>query len=185
MNAFSVGGQDEQGKNRLVIVDMPGYGKGGRAEWGTEILKYLEKRKELRRAFLLIEAEHGIKDNDRQLLLMLKDHDVPFEIVLAKADKILLPGSRTPALKTLEGRFSILREKMEAIRATVMDLELDSGKIGEVIACSSDKRVDGKTLGIDNIRFAMLSAAGLEQKASSALTQEDEIVPYEDIVFKA
>lgn len=47
MNFFAVGGPDETGSpGRIVILDMPGYGKGSRAEWGTEITKYLLGRKQ-------------------------------------------------------------------------------------------------------------------------------------------
>lgn len=47
MNAFAVGGTDAMGnKGRLTVLDMPGYGKGSREEWGPEILKYLIGRKE-------------------------------------------------------------------------------------------------------------------------------------------
>lgn len=34
------------GRGGVVVVDMPGYGKGSRDEWGAEIMKYLEKRKQ-------------------------------------------------------------------------------------------------------------------------------------------
>lgn len=33
-------------KGGLVILDMPGYGHGSRAEWGQEIVKYLRGRKQ-------------------------------------------------------------------------------------------------------------------------------------------
>jgi len=47
MNAFGVGGEDGRGNDgRLVVLDMPGYGKGSREEWGKEIMKYLVGRKE-------------------------------------------------------------------------------------------------------------------------------------------
>lgn len=184
MNAFGVGGLDEHGKDRLIVLDMPGYGKGGRAEWGKEIMKYLEKRKELKRAFLLIETEHGIKDSDRQILTMFKDHGIPFQVVLAKADKVLLPGNRFPNPKALEGRFSNLREIMDSVREAVSDLEIERGEIGEVIACSSEKRVEGKTMGVDAVRFAMLSAAGLESKDRSDMPETAvEVVRFEDLVY--
>ena len=47
MNFFAVGGQDEQGNpGKLAVLDMPGYGKGSREEWGPEIMKYLVGRKQ-------------------------------------------------------------------------------------------------------------------------------------------
>lgn len=47
MNFFAVGGEDGHGyPGRLAVLDMPGYGKGSREEWGTEIMKYLIGRKQ-------------------------------------------------------------------------------------------------------------------------------------------
>ena len=45
MNAFGVGGM-KGGESRVVLMDMPGYGKGSRDEWGEEIMKYLTGRKQ-------------------------------------------------------------------------------------------------------------------------------------------
>lgn len=47
MNFFAVGGKDNIGNpGKMVVLDMPGYGKGSREEWGTEIMKYLVGRKQ-------------------------------------------------------------------------------------------------------------------------------------------
>lgn len=47
MNFFAVGGEDGHGSpGRLAVLDMPGYGKGSREEWGPEIMKYLVGRKQ-------------------------------------------------------------------------------------------------------------------------------------------
>lgn len=45
MNAFGIGGT-KGGESKVVLLDMPGYGKASRAEWGTEIMKYLQGRKQ-------------------------------------------------------------------------------------------------------------------------------------------
>jgi len=47
MNFFAVGGEDGRGSpGKLAVLDMPGYGKGSRQEWGPEIMKYLVGRKQ-------------------------------------------------------------------------------------------------------------------------------------------
>lgn len=57
MNAFGIGGYEHDiahttapwkamGAGGIVVVDMPGYGAASREEWGVEILKYLERRKQ-------------------------------------------------------------------------------------------------------------------------------------------
>lgn len=182
MNAFGAGKQDEFGKERLVIMDMPGYGKGGQAAWGTEIVKYLQSRQNLKRAFLLIDSEHGIKKTDRQILDLFREHGVPFQVVLSKVDKILFTRNKFPSQENMNKKLATLREYMDAVREVVSDLELDV-EIGEVLACSAEKRVEGKFIGIDAVRHAMLSATGLESKDQSALPPTPEIVSFEDLVY--
>ena len=47
MNFFAVGGEDGMGNpGKLMLLDMPGYGKGSREEWGKEVEKYLVGRNE-------------------------------------------------------------------------------------------------------------------------------------------
>lgn len=47
MNFIAAGGPDEEGNaGRLLVLDMPGYGKGSRPEWGAEIMKYLVGRRQ-------------------------------------------------------------------------------------------------------------------------------------------
>ncbi|MFN3233448.1 MAG: ribosome biogenesis GTP-binding protein YihA/YsxC [Alphaproteobacteria bacterium] len=81
----------EQGT--LYLVDLPGYGyarvsKSQVAEW-TELLKtYLRGRPTLRRAIMLIDARHGIKDTDREIMGMLDEAAVSYQAVLTKADKV-------------------------------------------------------------------------------------------------
>lgn len=45
MNAFGIGGT-KCGESKVVLLDMPGYGKASRAEWGVEIMKYLQGRRQ-------------------------------------------------------------------------------------------------------------------------------------------
>jgi GTP-binding protein len=182
MNAFSVGGQDGGGKNRLVVMDMPGYGHGGRAEWGTQIIKYFEKRAELKRAILLVDAEHGLKLSDTQLLKVLKEHEVPFQVVLSKADKIIFDGNRNPSPEVLEQRLAQLRDTMEGIKEAVQpDTEENEGGVGEVIACSAMKWVHGEKMNINAVRFAMLQAAGLEYRPVVAAPKPLDIVSHEEL----
>ena len=146
-------------------------------------MKYLEKRKELKRAFLLIDAEHGIKRTDTQLLSMLKEHEIPYQVVLSKADRVVFPGSRMPSPDALESRLSELRRTMENVKEAIQpDSEEDGEAVGEVIACSSEKWVGGKRMGIDAVRFAMLQAAGLEYQQRVNLTRPVEIVSHEELV---
>jgi GTP-binding protein len=76
-----------------VIVDMPGYGyakvsKEVVRKWTRTVFAYLRGRANLRRVYLLIDARHGIKDNDAETLNLLDKAAVSYQIVLTKADKL-------------------------------------------------------------------------------------------------
>jgi len=186
MNAYSIGATDSNGEDgrRLVVLDMPGYGKGAKAEWGTEIIKYLEKRKQLRRAFVLIDTEHGIKPTDRQMLSIFREKEIPHQVVLAKVDKILFPNTKVPSEHALKMRFERLQDIMfELQRSLGADEDDVAGLFGEVVACSAERKVGGKKLGIDGVRFAILRAAGMALERSSETASGDEIVPYDELVW--
>ena len=77
---------------RMRLVDLPGYGyarapKHAVAQWTKLIEDYLRGRVALRRALILIDARHGLKDSDRAALDLLDGAAVPTQIVLTKADK--------------------------------------------------------------------------------------------------
>jgi GTP-binding protein len=76
----------------LVLIDMPGYGyakapKTQVAAWHRLIGDYLKGRTTLRRVYVLIDARHGIKPGDEQVMELLDGAAVSYQIVLTKADK--------------------------------------------------------------------------------------------------
>ena len=87
LNFFTLG-KDEA----LYLVDMPGYGyaKASKAQvkgWTRLIRDYLRGRRELKRVFLLIDARHGLKDNDRETMTLMDEAAISYQAVLTKADK--------------------------------------------------------------------------------------------------
>jgi GTP-binding protein len=79
--------------DRLVLVDMPGYGyaataKSKVAAWTRLIHDYLRGRATLARVYVLIDARHGLKDTDDGILDALGQAAVSHEIVLTKCDQI-------------------------------------------------------------------------------------------------
>ncbi len=81
----------------LVLVDMPGYGyakapKTQVAAWHRLIGDYLKGRTTLRRVYVLVDARHGIKPGDIEVMGLLDKAAVSYQIVLTKADKIK-PGA--------------------------------------------------------------------------------------------
>ncbi len=74
------------------LVDLPGYGfaeapKAVVEKWQALLRAYLAGRPTLRRAFLLVDARHGIKAADREIMGLLNRAAVTFQVVLTKADK--------------------------------------------------------------------------------------------------
>ena len=183
MNAFAVRDSPNNGNNRLVVLDMPGYGAKAPEEWGKQIMKYLSSRKQLKRAFLLVDASHGVMENDRLLWNWLKEAEVPFQIILTKVDSIIQGKSnRTPSETVAQVRLAELRAVMEDIKQELdVASEEDGVAIGEVIACSSKKWIRGKRMGIDAVRFAILQAVGLELRPKVKLAKPVEIVSHEEI----
>ena len=80
-------------KTGLRLVDMPGYGyaaapKSKVASWTELIHKFLLGRASLARVYLLIDARHGLKDVDLDVLKTLDRAAVSYQIVLTKADQV-------------------------------------------------------------------------------------------------
>lgn len=78
---------------RLNLVDLPGYGyarasKSDIANWTRLTRAFLRGRAGLRRVFLLIDSRHGIKPSDIELMDMLNDAAVTYQLVLTKMDKL-------------------------------------------------------------------------------------------------
>ncbi|MBO6636082.1 ribosome biogenesis GTP-binding protein YihA/YsxC [Parvibaculum sp.] len=77
----------------VMLVDLPGYGyaretKSRVNQWTALVMSYLRGRAPLRRVFVLIDARHGLKDNDEEVMAMLDEAAVSYQIVLTKADKL-------------------------------------------------------------------------------------------------
>jgi len=78
---------------RLFIVDLPGYGyakasKADIARWTKLTRAFLFGRASLRRVFLLIDSRHGLKDSDLELMAMLDETAVIYQLILTKTDKL-------------------------------------------------------------------------------------------------
>src|SRR5215468_5604049 len=77
----------------LGVVDMPGYGyaaapKAKIAAWTKLIRAYLRGRANLARVYVLVDARHGLKPADAEVLDLLDEAAVSYEIVLTKADGV-------------------------------------------------------------------------------------------------
>ncbi len=75
------------------LVDMPGYGFAKAPikvvdTWKKLVRDFLRGRAVLKRTLLLVDARHGIKPVDAEMMAMLDEAAVGYRIVLTKADKL-------------------------------------------------------------------------------------------------
>lgn len=113
------------------LVDLPGYGYANaplpKVEAWQELLKqYLAGRATLRRAFVLVDARHGIKPVDEEIMALLDAAAVTFQCVLTKADKV--KG------KDREHVLAQIRGKLAGHPAAFPELILTSSEKGDGLA---------------------------------------------------
>ena len=131
-------GPDNSG---LRLFDMPGYGyasapKAKVASWTKLIHQFLQGRATLARVYVLIDARHGIKAKDDEVLSLLDKAAVSYQIVLTKTDKIKAAG--VPRL----------------IEETLVKIKKRPAAFPFVLATSSEK---GE--GLEELRAAIVLAA--------------------------
>ena len=113
------------------LVDLPGYGYANApldviAKWQKLLKQYLSGRATLRRAFVLIDARHGIKDVDEEIMSLLDSSAVTFQAVLTKADKV--------KAKDREKVLEQVRAKLSKHPAAFPEIVLTSSEKGDGLA---------------------------------------------------
>lgn len=141
LNYFVPDGYSGEGDDLppMALVDMPGYGyaqapKAQVDAWTRLVFDYLRGRATLKRVYVLIDARHGIKKNDEEVLSLLDKAAVSYQIVLTKTDKIKAPG----LARLLDITAATIRKRPAAFP--------------EVLATSSEKH-----RGLDELRQAILT----------------------------
>jgi GTP-binding protein len=125
LNFYSV--QDE-----LALVDLPGYGfafaeEGRMSRWNTLIDDYLGGRgSALKRVLVVLDARHGVKVNDREMLQFLAAAHVKFQVVVNKTDCV------TP--KDLARRWALITEEVSRLRGAHPQVHMVSTATGAGIA---------------------------------------------------
>ena len=89
----------------LRFVDMPGYGfaeapKPLVKRWRFLVNDYLRGRAALKRAIVLVDSRHGLKPVDREVMAMLDEAAVSYQLVLTKADKVKPTALETVVAET-------------------------------------------------------------------------------------
>ena len=98
----------------FTIVDLPGYGyatvsKQMRDNWNELIVTYLQ-RKNLKKVFLLIDSRHGIKENDAEVMDLLDQLGVLYQLVFTKTDKIKSKQEKEDYAKCLVDTKEIIKQ---------------------------------------------------------------------------
>ena len=137
LNFFDVGAPP-----RFRLVDMPGYGfaeapKDLVRRWRFLINDFLRGRAVLKRALVLVDSRHGIKDVDRDVMAMLDEAAVSYRLVLTKADKI-----KASALAAMHDAVAAEARKHTAAHPGIMTTSSETG------------------LGIPELRAAVIEAIG-------------------------
>ncbi|MCC7394917.1 MAG: YihA family ribosome biogenesis GTP-binding protein [Sphingomonadaceae bacterium] len=136
LNIFEVGSP-----TLFRIVDMPGYGyaeapKTVVKKWRFLINDYLRGRAVLKRAMLLIDARHGPKPVDAEIMDMLDTAAVSYHLVLTKGDKI-----KPSALADMVGHCTEFLRRRPAAHPVILPTAAETGE------------------GIAALRAAVLNAA--------------------------
>lgn len=113
------------------LVDLPGYGYANAPlavveKWQRLLKQYLQGRQSLRRVFVLIDARHGVKAVDEEIMALLDSSAVTFQAVLTKADKV--------KEKDREKILAQVREKLSKHPAAFPEIVLTSSEKGDGIA---------------------------------------------------
>jgi len=126
----------------MRLVDMPGYGfakapKDMVRKWRYLVNDFLRGRQVLKRALVLIDSRHGVKDVDREVMKMLDEAAVSYHLVLTKADKIKA-------------------SELEAVTAqTAAEARTHVAAHPKLLVTSSEKG-----MGVAELRAAVLEAIG-------------------------
>lgn len=126
----------------IYIVDLPGYGyanvsKSEKKKWGDLIGNYLgDAERELALVFQLIDMRHPPSKDDLQMIDFLIDSEIPFVVVLTKADK-LKPTQRKLRMEAFKTEIpcfeditcvefsAITGEGVETIRSIIEEVSQD------------------------------------------------------------
>ncbi len=137
LNVFDVGEP-----RAFRLIDMPGYGfaeapKDVVRQWQALVFDYLRGRAVLKRVLVLIDARHGVKPVDTEIMGLLDKAAVSYQLVLTKGDKI-----KPTALAATAAAVAAVAAKHPAAFPVVLATSAEKGE------------------GIPDLRAAVVAAVG-------------------------
>ncbi|POR34005.1 Putative GTP-binding protein EngB [Tolypocladium paradoxum] len=175
-------------RHGLVLVDTPGYGFRSRAGWGAAVLAYLEARRMLRGAVVLLSSEKRLLPEDRWLLGLLAESNTRTLVVLTKADK----GRNDWPVRCSDMAETLLEELQGLDKAVGGGWRAGEGATSDVYVTSAGMDSPGKLGnggGMGGVRAAILETAGFTlqdkvTKKAEAVTYSGPVVSFDDIQWK-
>ncbi len=121
----------------MRLVDMPGYGfaeapKDMVKRWRFLINDFLRGRQVLKRTLVLVDARHGLKEVDREVMTMLDKAAVSYNVVLTKSDKIK-PTALAATLDTVRAEAATHPASHPTLFATSSETGLGIAKLRTAI----------------------------------------------------
>jgi GTP-binding protein len=123
---------------------MPGYGyakapKEQVDKWTKLVFDYLRGRTTLKRVYVLIDARHGLKKNDEEVLALLDKAAVSYQIVLTKTDKI-----KVAAVPKLVEETAARVKKRPAAYPSILSTSSEKGDGMDVLQAAITDAVEGR-----------------------------------------
>ena len=107
---------------------------------------------------MLVDALHGLKRSDEEILSLFRQNAISHQIILSKVDRILFPRS-PPSRARIERNYPELKRICEQLK-------------GKIVTCCAEATLEGKKLGINGVRWAVLAATGLGEVKRKLLPTE-------------
>ncbi|THH09730.1 hypothetical protein EW145_g1794 [Phellinidium pouzarii] len=153
LNFFRVGREP----GSLIVVDAPGYGRRGRAEWGELWDHYIKTRAELRQICVLINAHHGVTDFDRAMLAALSAQLAESNGEGRKLVRVAIPSIQ-PVLTKLDLVEGTAEARAEVVRRIRNDLAELTPLAAPPVLCAMSAN---HSIGVEAMRRTMAEASGL------------------------
>lgn len=176
-------------KHSLVLVDTPGYGYRSQASWGDAVVKYLQSRRMLRGAVVLLSSEKKLLPEDRWMLRTLAEANTRTVVVLTKADKGKA-GWTDKCVSMADAIQSELDMLDQEFGGRWRDVDGAASSIIYVTSAGMD--TSGKLrngAGMGGVRTAILEMAGFTlqdtvTKKAETVTYSGPTVSFDDIQWK-
>lgn len=119
---------------------------------------------------------HGLKKIDEDLLMLFRRYAIPHQVVLSKVDKFIFKNKKQAKGGVAPDNIAKLQKTLHDLKPLVQpDGRLQGpGALGEIVTCSGETSVGpGQKLGVNALRWAIISAAGLDGNVEA----RREIIP--------